>query len=280
MIEKIGLGTVQFGMSYGISNTSGQTSGEEVRKILRMAEDFGINLLDSASGYGTAEEVLGENDLKFFDLVSKYLPPTVGEEISDQLHKSLKNFQKSSIYGYLAHRPLDLLGNPEQWEELLSFQELGKVEKIGYSLNDPSELEALLDAKMVPDLVQVPFNYFDRRFETHLIALKELGVEVHTRSTFLQGLFFMESEFLEDHFDDVKWELKNLQDLSGSLAGSLLNFVLEKPFIDKVIMGVENCHQLEHNLNNLKKAVALPKLEKQVSDNILKPSQWPKKENK
>ena len=276
MIKKIGLGTVQFGMSYGISNTSGKTQVEEVRKILRTAKNFGIKLLDSASGYGNAEEVLGENDLDSFDLVSKYLPPTPEANLFDQLHRSLENFQKSSIYAYLAHRPVNLLENPQQWEELLSFRELGKVKKIGFSLNDPGELDALLKAEMFPDLVQVPFNYFDRRFESHLKELKENTVEIHTRSTFLQGLFFMQPESLDDYFDEVRWEIKNVQSLQGSLAGSLLNFVLEKPFVDKLIMGVENCSQLEYNLENLKNAVPLPELQKKISDKILKPAQWPK----
>lgn len=277
MVEKIGLGTVQFGMSYGISNTAGKTPEKEVRKILGAAKKLGIKLLDSASGYGTAEEVLGENELSFFALVSKFLPPKPRETISDQLDRSLTNLQKSSIYAYLAHRPLDLLKNPKQWEELLSIKETGKIEKIGYSLNDPQELEALIKAQMVPDLVQVPFNYFDRRFEPQLKELKENGVEVHTRSTFLQGLFFMEPDSLDDYFDEVRSEIKNAQNLSGSLAGSLMNFVLEKPFIDKLIMGVENSKQLEENIRNLENAAPLPELKQEISDNILKPSQWPKK---
>ena len=277
MVEKIGLGTVQFGMSYGISNTTGKTPEKEVKRILVAAKDLGITLLDSASGYGNAEEVLGENDLTSFDLVSKFLPPSAGASLSDQLDRTLKSLQKSSVYAYLAHRPLDLLENPHQWEELLAIQETRKIEKVGYSLNDPKELKALLDADMFPDLVQVPFNYFDRRFEDLLVELKQKNVEVHTRSAFLQGLFFIESQSLDDYFDEVRLEIKNLQNISGSLAGSLMNFVLQKSFIDKVIVGVENSNQLEENIQNLENAVPLPELEKDISDEILKPSQWPKK---
>ena len=277
MLEKIGLGTVQFGMSYGISNTAGKTSEKEVKKILGVAKNLGVTLLDSASGYGTAEEVLGENDLSSFELVSKFLPPIGGEALTDQLERSLKNLQKSSIYAYLAHRPLDLLENPQQWEELLLIRETRKIKKIGYSLNDPRELEALLDAQMIPDLVQVPFNYFDRRFEPQLKELKQNGVEVHTRSTFLQGLFFMEPESLDTYFDEVRSEIKNAQKVSGSLVGSLMNFVLQKSFVDKLVMGVENSNQLEENIRSLENASPLPELAKEISDNILKPSQWPKK---
>lgn len=277
MLEKIGLGTVQFGMAYGISNVSGKTSREEVQRILSNAEKEGINLLDTASGYGTAEEVLGENDTSFFDIVSKYLPPRAGEDVSDQLNNSLNNLNKNTIYGYLAHRPTDLLSKPQQWDELTYLKCTGKVKKIGYSLNEPDELKALLDANMFPDLVQMPFNYFDRRFVPQLKELKESGVEIHTRSTFLQGLFFINSESLDDYFDEVRSEIEDMQNLPGSLAGSLMKFVLEKPYVDKLIMGVENCDQLNYNLKNLKSAVSLPELKKEISENILKPSEWPKR---
>ena len=58
---KLGLGTVQFGTDYGISNKLGQTSADEVRKILEFAAGHGIRYLDTAPAYGTSEAVLGEN---------------------------------------------------------------------------------------------------------------------------------------------------------------------------------------------------------------------------
>jgi aryl-alcohol dehydrogenase-like predicted oxidoreductase len=188
--EKLGLGTVQFGLSYGISNKSGKTSDEEVQKILKTAKHKGINVLDSASAYGNAEEVLGQNDISGFKLVSKFLPPSEGEKILSQLKQSMVNLRLDSLYGYLAHRPMDVLVHPEQWEELQGFKAEGTVEKIGFSLNEPEELEKLIDKGFVPDLVQVPYNYFDRRFEA---AIKELRIKA-VRST--QDLLFYKACFL------------------------------------------------------------------------------------
>ncbi|MCZ7635911.1 MAG: aldo/keto reductase [Verrucomicrobia bacterium] len=57
---KLGLGTAQFGMNYGISNTSGQIAPDDVRRILQKASEHGISVLDTVAGYGNAEAVLGQ----------------------------------------------------------------------------------------------------------------------------------------------------------------------------------------------------------------------------
>lgn len=271
--HKIGLGTVQFGLSYGIANKTGQTKLDEVTKILDLAKEYQINVLDTASAYGNAEEILGNNDLDSFLVISKFMPPK-DEKINVQLEESLKLLGLDQLYGYLAHRPISLLENPEQWEELLCFKDQGKVLKIGFSLNDPDEMEKLLDRGFLPDIVQVPFNYFDNRFENLLVILKSKGCEVHTRSTFLQGLFFMQPSELSPIFNEIKADLCELQLMKEHLSVSLLNFVLQKEFIDKVIIGVESSKQLHQNIEGLHNAKELPNLERTVSSQIINPSQW------
>src|SRR5690606_20093157 len=145
-------------------------------------------------------------------------------------------------YGYLAHRP-GLLKDYE-WNELQQLKEEKKVEKIGYSLNEPEEYSALKDLGFYPDIVQVQFNYFDNRFKDLLIHLKAEGCEVHTRSTFLQGLFFMNADDLSPYFKIFKSHINFLQETYGSnLQTALLEFALRQEFIDKVIIGVENVDQ-------------------------------------
>ena len=272
--EKLGLGTVQFGLPYGISNNAGQTASDEVGKILGTAKAYKVEVLDSASAYGNSENVLGQNDLSSFKMISKFMPPQ-DESISIQLENSLKILGLNSLYGYLAHRPGEILKDPGQWKELQKFKEKGKVQKIGFSLNEPEELAQLLAENFFPDLVQVPFNYFDRRFETAVKELKNRGCEIHTRSAFLQGLFFMDPHKLDDFFNEVKPIIANLQE-EEPLNGALLKFVLEKSYIDKVIIGVENERQLVQNIESIEIASSLPKLESKISENLLIPSRWPK----
>ena len=87
LANKLGLGTVQFGLPYGISNANGQTSAEEVKAILQAAAQHGISLLDTASAYGNAEAVLGKNDLRNFRIVSKYITPVAENSIEQQLQQ-------------------------------------------------------------------------------------------------------------------------------------------------------------------------------------------------
>jgi aryl-alcohol dehydrogenase-like predicted oxidoreductase len=272
--HKIGIGTVQFGLNYGISNKKGKTNKIEIEQILNTAKSKGIKYIDTASAYGNAEEMLGQFDLSQFKVVSKFMPPQ-GQKISNQINQSLEKLNQNPIYGYLAHRPLDILENPEQWSQLQELKANGVVKKIGYSLNEPEEIYQLLGKGYYPDLIQVPYNYFDRRFEEIIIELKHKGCEIHTRSTFLQGLFFMKPGELSSFFDEVKPHLRSLQKIN-LLSKSLLNFTLNKGFIDKVIIGVENNKQLIENLDNTTEIKELEKLDFRFSKKILMPMYWPK----
>ena len=59
MSPQLSLGTAQFGLAYGITNTAGQVSEAEVAQLLKQAQDAGILFLDTAQAYGNAEAVLG-----------------------------------------------------------------------------------------------------------------------------------------------------------------------------------------------------------------------------
>src|SRR5690606_30981416 len=119
-----------------------------------------------------------------------------------------------------------------------------KIKKIGFSFNDLNEADKVLGAGFVPDIIQVPFNYLDRRFLPLMKALKKEGCEIHTRSTFLQGLFFCNVENLDNHFLEIKDVLVNLQQYGDTLPSLLLKWVLDCEFVDKVIIGVNNLQQL------------------------------------
>jgi len=274
--SKIGIGTVQFGIDYGISNQQGKTSEGEIAKILKTAKTNNIRYIDTASAYGNSENVLGKHNLKEFRVISKFLPPDKSETISSSLSKSLNNLNINNIYGYLAHDPMSLLNDKIYWEELKQLKTCGLIQKIGYSLNKPKELDRLLTEGYFPDLVQVPFNYFDRRFENAIKNLKAKGCEIHARSTFLQGLFFMNTKELGAFFDEVKPYIYNLQQQNESLPEALLNFVLEKEYIDQVILGMENNNQLLQNLSSSRINKQLKDIKLNFSDKILMPMYWPK----
>lgn len=276
VINKIAIGTVQFGLDYGISNNTGRTSDIEIDQILKTASLYGIKYIDTASGYGNAEEVLGTKDLSDFKIISKFMPEENGKTLLNQFEVSKLKLKIKKLYGYLAHRPMDLLNNREQWQLLNNLKSSNLVQKIGFSLNKPEELLALLEENLIPDLIQVPYNFFDRRFERIMIQLKSTGCEIHTRSTFLQGLFFTDVNELPSFFDEVKPIIKDLQK-KDFLPKLLLNFALNKEFIDNVVIGVENNTQLVENVESSSVSEELESFDKNLSEKILMPMYWPKK---
>ncbi|KAA6338202.1 hypothetical protein EZS27_013768 [termite gut metagenome] len=272
--NKIGIGTAQFGMRYGISNFNGQTSPSEVKRILHVCHLNEIKYIDTAAAYGKAENILGLNDLSNFRIITKFMHYSGKGMIKEQLNTSLNNLKIKSLYGLLAHKPLELLSDDFYWNELIALKETGKIKKIGLSFNTVTEMELLLEKGRIPDIIQVPYNYLDNRFEKLMIDLKKKGCEIHARSIFLQGLFFRNIDTLDSFFDEVKPILNFVKENVKSLEGTLLNFVIEKEFVDVAIIGIENSIQLINNINSINKGEKLPPLNKKISDSILIPSNW------
>lgn len=276
IINRIALGTVQFGLNYGIANRVGKPTNEEIRKVFEFASRVGIKTLDTANAYGNAEEVIGCFGKNEFDVVTKFLPESEKGLLNVQMESSLKNLKTERLYGCMAHRPLDVINHPHLWDELNEYKRQDKTEKIGFSFDDTNELEMVLKAKMFPDIVQVPYNYVDQRFEPFFDQLKSNGCEIHTRSVFLQGLLLMDTEMLSPYFLALKPIISSLQaDFGVRLSSALLRFVLENQQIDKVVIGVQNKQQLKQTLDGLIDAPLLKKEQHSVPLHILKPSNWP-----
>jgi aryl-alcohol dehydrogenase-like predicted oxidoreductase len=277
LIHKIALGTVQFGLNYGISNNLGKTPSKEVTELLIYCKDAGINYLDTAFGYGESEQVLGNNCLRSFRIISKFLPETDSKyDLENQFKLSLERLKVKSLFAYIAHRPAQV--SKSNWELLTNYKQQGKVNKIGFSFNEPYEVDMILDKGFIPDIVQAPFNYFDNRFVEKLGYLKEqYKTEIHTRSTFLQGLFFMNPNDLPDFFNPVKEDIENVHK-NKYVAGFLLNYSLSQTFIDKVVIGVNNKQQLIQNIAEINKYNNIAYNYKQYPNEILNPSKWPSKQ--
>lgn len=273
--NKIALGTVQFGLDYGISNPNGQTPIEEVIKTIKVARENGIDTIDSAFAYGESENVLGLIDTTGFKLITKFIGISNKKDLDLQLAESLSKLNRNSIYGYIAHRPNEILKKRELWQFINEKKHENIIQKIGFSFNTIEEVKAVLEADLIPDLIQVPFNILDNRFEMYMKELKDkYGTEIHTRSTFLQGLFFMDIKKLDPYFNGIKEWLKENQD--ENLPGKLLKYVADKEYIDKVVIGVNNHSQLFDNINALRNVSStLKAVDFQFNNNILTPSNWP-----
>jgi len=254
---KLALGTAQFGMDYGINNQRGKIPQAEVFQILDEAKKNGIETLDTAYAYGDSEKIIGEylqSRKSSFQVVSK-LPPCDAAQIGYIFHETLKRLQRDNLYGYLLH---SIETTPEDAKKLTILSRLkseGKIQKIGVSLYYPEELSFFIEKNISIDLVQIPYNIFDQRFGALLPALKDSKIEVHVRSVFLQGLFFMRPQALKGNFVKIKHKLETLGALSKTMdmpiSALCLNFAVSHERIDKVIVGVDNLDHLRNNLESL-----------------------------
>lgn len=253
--SKLALGTVQFGMSYGISNDLGIPDNSELKSIFDIAALNRIKVLDTAPSYGNAEERIGLLSQNSFNVVTKFANISNSKALKDSLNQSIKRLKLEQIYGYMSHNSVELISNPDLWDFLCSEKETGRINKIGYSLYTTDQLEQLLLLGMKPDIVQFPYNLLDRNFESYLPELKSYGTEIHVRSVFLQGLFFMDPEFLPEKLKPLKSTLLEIKRLcvGNNLTDAqlLLSYVNHHPLIDKIVVGVASARQLSENLSDM-----------------------------
>lgn len=257
-ISKLGLGTVQWGLPYGVANQHGITTPETVTALLSEARKHGIEVLDTASLYGKSEAVLGANPLEGFKVITKS-PRFTATHISDaEVNQLGETFQQSldllsckKIYGFLIHHAENLLvpGGDRLLAVMMQLKEKGVVEKIGVSVYDSMQVDAVLK-KFKPDLIQLPLSVLDQRMLTigHLERLKNEGVEIHARSVFLQGLLLMPLSNLPTYFEPIRplltrWHAATqAQGLTANQAA--LAFVKNLPYVDTVLVGLDNMAQL------------------------------------
>lgn len=274
-MSKLVLGTVQFGLQYGI-NSAGRPDVEMVKKILQTAANNGINTLDTSSAYGNSEKILGESfGGNSFKIVSKY--PKGIESVEVKFENSLDHLRIKQLYGYLLHHFEVYRNNPSVWEDLLKLKEDGKVRKIGFSLYTPEELELILNNGVRFDLLQFPYNIFDRKFEPYLKELHDKGVEIHVRSTFLQGLFFKDRDNLPEKLQPMKRYLLELdayaKETGLSISELALNYNFQNPYLDGILIGVDNVQQLLTNIHSIKETKVDLDIEVKEQE-LLNPVNW------
>src|SRR5689334_783071 len=256
MSNRLALGTVQFGLAYGIANQSGQVSRDESAAIVNAAWAEGFDTLDTAIAYGESEYRLGEIGVAQWRVVSKL--PAIPERCSDvaawardAVLGSLERLKLPKLRGLLLHRPQDLLGphGDAVYQALVRIKDERMVEKIGVSVYSPDEIDALWSRHQL-DLVQAPYNIMDRRLVTSgwLSRLHQAGTEVHVRSIFLQGLLLMSLHNRPMYFDRWQplWQTWHrwLVDQQLSPLEACLGFALLPPEIDRVVVGVDSVEHL------------------------------------
>jgi aryl-alcohol dehydrogenase-like predicted oxidoreductase len=263
-LSRVIVGTAQFGLDYGIANSSGGLSKEESHGIMQIASESGIVRLDTAQAYGSSESVIGSFTGARFEVTTK-----IGQFPESELdwatwllarvESSVEEISRHQLTTVLFHDSTQFL-NQNQDAALHALEVANNQHPelvFGASIYDPIEWEQL---KEIPELkvFQVPLNVFDQRFETSG-AIKEMfqmGKVVHVRSAFLQGLLLMDPDNLNPYFSRwaqllKKWQshcIRNNQSIIGAAAG----FTLRTPFVNGVIFGFDSRSQLKELIAELR----------------------------
>ncbi|NED11015.1 aldo/keto reductase [Streptomyces sp. SID9124] len=281
-VSEIGYG------AWGIGESSwvGATRDESLRALNR-AIDLGVNLIDTARGYGESERIVGQVVRERAGdevLVATKVPPKngvwpaadgldpadvfPGDHIRDSLETSLAASGLDHFDVLQFHVWNDeWLGRGDWLETVAALKQEGKIRLFGVSVNDhePESAVALVRSGAV-DSVQVIYNVFDQApADEFLPACAEHGVGVIVRVALDEGgltgritadTTFPEGDFRNRYFKGdrpaqverrVAALVADLGIEQDALAEHALRFVLSHPAVSTVIPGMRSVRNVERN---------------------------------
>jgi aryl-alcohol dehydrogenase-like predicted oxidoreductase len=289
--SKMMLGTVQFGLNYGIANTAGKPAYETAREIIKVAYENGINCLDTAAGYGDSEEVIGRalTELRLNDkmqIISKvdkvYLhnfTPTEAEKfITGSVEKSLRRLRIDRLAVCLFHVEADL----QYLEVLQKLEQRNLIGGMGISLDTNTHCSEVISRKL--KYIQLPCNIFDRRFNDFFAKVPD-NTHIFSRSAYLQGLLLMPEEKIKTALSCIIPVRRKIEDLARAAGMNMselcFRFVLTNPRVSSVLVGVDSVEQLKQNLATIEKGPLSEDLYQQIAaivpafeEKIIRPGLW------
>lgn len=289
-MNKLILGTAQFGLDYGINNRCGRVSDIELKKILDYSYKSGVRLLDTAEVYGNSHERIGayhRSSNYNFKIITKFHATSQIDEtfsIKERVLNNLNNLHVENLYCYMFHS----FSNYKKYfsffkDELLDLKLNKVIDKIGVSVYTNEELIEVVENNEI-GLIQLPYNLLDNHIQRGeaILKAKEKEIEIHIRSVFLQGLFFKKIKELPVTLRSLMPYLRTLHDLCKDeykMNELALTYVNNKDYIDKVLIGVDNIQHLQDNLLSINKSIQ-DKLVNQIESikvketELLNPSNW------
>ena len=257
MNNKLILGTVQFGLKYGINNTIGKLKKDEVLSLMKFAYNSGIRILDTAEAYGNAHQLIGDfhnkNDNLKFKIITKFPHKIKLSLIGTKIIEYLDLLHVKTLDIIMFHSFESFQSNYKALNSLNELKSNGLINNVGVSVYTNAQLESLLNEDLIT-VVQLPFNLLDNsNVRGGLInRLKEKGKIIHTRSAFLQGLFFKSTNDKNPIVQELKTELELLNQISigsnCSIEELALSYCINQKNIDNVIIGVDSISQLNANI--------------------------------
>lgn len=257
-LSKLSLGTVQFGLDYGIANSNGKPSQEQVNKIINYVNSKELNCFDTAQAYGNSEQVIGEAlkeiDNKF--IISKFKSDVFTRTLFESIEESLVNLKTNCLYGLLLHDSNLLYDWKDSYSQNVStLIAEKKIKYFGVSIYNSEDFDLAIENDAI-NIIQIPFNIFDQRAinEKWFEKAKEKNKLIFIRSIYLQGLLLMPKEKLPEHLHGAAKFIETLDEVCKR--ESLSRNELALSFVDTIanesiiLFGCDNLEQAKENISN------------------------------
>jgi aryl-alcohol dehydrogenase-like predicted oxidoreductase len=291
--SRLGLGTVQFGLAYGVSNVHGQLPVAEIKRIIARAVEVGVLVLDTAAAYGESERVLGDclQGCEDFRIITKTVPlqqSKVGKsefrKVVEVFESSLTKLKKSEVDTLMAHHAEDLLvpGGENIFFKMQEWKANGKIKKLGVSVYDSEQIDRLF-SRYSFDVVQLPISVYDQRLvqDGSVQRLAAAGVEIHARSIFLQGILLMPANRLPSHFAKFMAHheryLSLLKHAEVSPVVAALASVTKRPEIALAVIGISSSSDFDECISAFSTSTDIDLSEFAIADKqVIDPRYWPR----
>ena len=185
------LGTVQFGMPYGINKSSKLPLMNEVEKIFHFFFEKGGKYIDTARDYGKSEKIISNFINNQAKVITKAKLHNKFDFIANDIERSIKNLKVNMIDTLLVHN-VEALNEPTFLDQCSKIRETFPVKNIGISIYCATDIKDSIyscDDLLELDVIQAPFNVMDRRFinSKEFRFFNENKLRIDFRSIFLQG---------------------------------------------------------------------------------------------
>jgi len=290
VLNKLSIGTAQFGQQYGLNSESNNIQASEAKNIINLCKKNDIKNIDTAFAYGDSESILGECDIADLKISTKFSLNDFNDySISTQslvklIESSLKRMKIEKIENLFLHNSNDLFSQHQQviLDGIKELINLNMIKNFGLSVYTPDEFFRAIDLIDIK-IIQAPVNFFDNRFLSKdiLKKLNENNVSLQARSIFLQGLLLHSEDQLPTYFNKFSKELNTWYEFISSheltsLEACLL-FALSRKEISSIVFGVDNIAHLTDVIKCVNKInnneIKFPEI-KSISHELYDPRKW------
>ena len=283
----LALGTVQFGLAYGIAGRDAPVPEDEARAILAHAVDCGVDTLDTAAAYGDIEPRLARLvDRLPLKVISKVpaipahlTPEEAAQFATDSAEQSLQRLG-DLLRGLMLHQASDLHG--ERGHAVMAGLRPWAARHgiiLGVSGYGAADIGPCRKHHGI-ELAQLPGNALDQRITSPDAVAALQGMEIHLRSALLQGLLLMPLSEACIKLPPATTALQQWHAFCAQTGQSPLVAALSlaKSFevVSSVVLGVDSLQQWQAITTAWQLAAAhmAPQLAVDAQSPIIDPRQW------